>query len=181
MLRLIRNLDKARGFVNGALAVVVEQLDGNAYFVAKLIGSGNYVLVHPMHEKDHGTFLPCCYGYATTIRRAQGLSLGIGCIYFDQYKYHAGRGYGYVAVSRFRTRGGCYLYGHKRRTDFLPVGGNEEDEVLERGYYSLTDEDSDSDPRGREYAANSDFNNLDFDALAKQYREQAEKPPDEYS
>ena len=134
-----------------------------------------------MHETDVGTFLPCCYGYATTIRRAQGLSLTLGCIYFDQYKYHAGRGYGYVAVSRFRTRGGCCLYGHKRRTDFLPVGGNEEDEVLERGYLSLTDSDSDSDPRGREYAANSDFSKLDFDALAKEKLEQAEKPPDEYS
>ena len=33
-----------------------------------------------------------------------------------------GRGYGYVAVSRFKRRGGVYLYGKLRRTDFLPVG-----------------------------------------------------------
>jgi hypothetical protein len=149
ILRLTRNLDKARGFVNGALCIVVEQLKGNAYFIAKLLGSGNYVLVHPM-EEGGGRFLPCCYGYATTIRRAQGASLSMGCIYFDQKYFCAGRGYGYVAASRFRTRGGCFLYGHKRRTDFLPVGGEGADEVLERGYDSLSDDDDEG--RGLEYA-----------------------------
>merc|ERR1712110_224607 len=107
VLRLTRNLDKSRGFVNGAVCTVVERLRDNAYFVAKLVGSGNYVLVHPMTEGGR-TFLPCCYGYATTIRRAQGAWLTMGCIYFD-YKYGKagrGRGYGYVAVSRFRSRGG---------------------------------------------------------------------------
>ena len=94
----------------------------------------------------------------------------------------AGRGYGYVAVSRFRSRGGCYLYGHKRRTDFLPVGGNEEDEVLKRGYESLTDDDEDG--RGIEYATNSAFNALDMEEekrILKQHREQHEKPRDEFS
>ena len=80
----------------------------------------------------------------------------MGCIYFDQKYFSAGRGYGYVAASRFRTRGGCYLYGHMRRTDFLPVGGEADDEVLERGYDSLSDDDEDG--RGLEYACevNSD-------------------------
>jgi hypothetical protein len=43
-----------------------------------------------------------------------------------------------------------------RRTDFLPVGGEGEDEVLERGYDSLSDDDDDG--RGLEYACegNSD-------------------------
>ena len=121
LIRLTRNLDKQRGFVNGALAHVYESLLGNVVFIAKLVGSGNFVLVHPM-EEDGAVFLPCCYGYATTIRRAQGASLDMGCIYFDQHKHAAGRGYGYVAVSRFRSRRGCHLYGKLRRTDFLPVG-----------------------------------------------------------
>ena len=151
-MRLTRNLDKSRGFVNGALCIVKEKLDGNGYFIAKLLGSGNYVLVHPM-EEGGARFLPCCYGYATTIRRAQGASLTMGCIYFDQRRA-AGRGYGYVATSRFRTRGGCYLYGHMRRTDFLPVGGETADEVLERGYDSLSDDDEDG--RGLEYACDGD-------------------------
>ena len=93
------------------------------------------VLVGPMEEEGQ-RFLPGCYGYATTIRRVQGASLHVGCLYFDQKYHHAGRGYGYVGVSRFRTRLGVYLYGKLRRTDFLPVGEVQEDEVLERGYES---------------------------------------------
>ena len=77
VIRLTRNLDKQRGFVNGATAVVYESLRGNAVFVARLLGSGNLVLVHPMQENGF-RFLPCCYGYATTIRRAQGASLDRG-------------------------------------------------------------------------------------------------------
>ena len=155
ILRLTRNLDKSRGFVNGALCIVIEKLNGNGFFIAKLVGSGNYVLVHPM-EEGGARFLPCCYGYATTIRRAQGASLSMGCIYFDQKYRVAGRGYGYVATSRFRSRGGCFLYGHLRRTDFLPVGGEaNEHEVLERGYDSLSDDEEDG--RGLEYAGDSVF------------------------
>ena len=88
------------------------------------------------------TFLPCCYGYATTIRRAQGASLDIGCLYFDFKKHHAGRGYGYVGVSRFRSRAGVHLHGVLRQSDFLPVGPDKEDEHWQRGYDSLNSSDS---------------------------------------
>ena len=145
LIRLSRNFDKQRGFVNGSLAVIVEALKGNAVFVARLIGTGNYVLVHPM-EENGARFLPCSYGYATTIRRAQGASLDQGCIYFDQKKFHAGRGYGYVAVSRFKTKDGCFLFGRMRATDFLPVG--EDGHTLERGYDSLSSSESDNEGRG---------------------------------
>ena len=120
--------------------MVCESLKGNSVFMAKLVGSGTYVLVHAM-EEDSAVFLPCCYGYATTVRRAQGLSLVHGCLYFDQARRAAGRGYGYVGCSRFKTRSGCYLYGKVRRTDFLPVGGDSEQEVLERGHLSESSED----------------------------------------
>ena len=82
-----------------------EVLSGNAVFTVRLLETGNTVLVHPMEEAGE-RFLPCCYGYATTIRRVQGASLHVGCLYFDQKYHHAGRGYGYVGVSRFRTRKG---------------------------------------------------------------------------
>ena len=62
----------------------------------------------------------------------------------------AARGYGYVAASRFKFRSGCYLYGKLRRTDFLPVGEEQEDEVLERGYSSVSS--GDSEGAGLEYA-----------------------------
>ena len=142
ILRLSRNLDKMRGFVNGAVCVVMESLRGNTIFVAKLLSSGNFVLVHPMTE-DGNTFLPCCYGYATTIRRAQGASLTCGAVYFDQHWHAAQRGYGYVAVSRFRTQAGCHLYGKLRATDFLPVGPEQEDEQLYRGPESESVSESD--------------------------------------
>ena len=180
VIRLTRNLDKQRGFVNGATAVVYESLRGNAVFVARLIGSGNLVLVHPMQERGY-RFLPCCYGYATTIRRAQGASLERGCIYFNQRRFAAARGYGYVAVSRFRSRAGCHLFGYLRRSDFLPVGEDQDDEDLERGMYSDSTDDEDimgsgifgggSDDSDDEFAGNDTHNqgeelkDVDFDFL----------------
>ena len=147
LIRLSRNFDKQRGFVNGALAEVCESLRGNSIFTARLLGSGNMVLIHPMEEEGQ-IFLPCCYGYGSTIRRSQGADLDLGCIFFDQ-KMPAGRGYGYVAVSRFKSRAGCFLYGKMRRTDFLPVGDHSE-EVLERGYLSISSDEDDG--CGLEYA-----------------------------
>ena len=149
IVRLSRNFDKQRGFVNGAMAVVCKSLRGNAVFTAKLVGTGNMVLVHPIIENGC-RFLPCCYGYATTIRRAQGADLMHGCLYFDQMKRPAARGYAYVGCSRFKTRGGCYVYGKIRRSDFLPAGEEKPDEVLERGYHSVDSEDNEG--CGLEYA-----------------------------
>ena len=45
LYRLTRNLDKRRGFVNGALAVCVESLRGNEVFIVRLLSSGNLVFV----------------------------------------------------------------------------------------------------------------------------------------
>ena len=64
VVRLSRNFDKQRGFVNGAVGVIRESLRGNAVFTVQLVGTGNMVLVHPMEERGE-RFLPCCYGYAT--------------------------------------------------------------------------------------------------------------------
>ena len=141
MLRLTRNDDKQRGFVNGATCVVIESLLGNSVFICRLVGTGNYVLVHP-REEDGCRFLPCVYGYATTIRRAQGADLDHGCLYFDHTR-PAARGYGYVGASRFKTRDGCYIFGKVRQTDFLPVGDGADAEVLLRGYYSVDSDDED--------------------------------------
>ena len=77
VLRLTRNLDKRRGFVNGVTAIVEEPLRGNSVFTARLVGTGKLVLVHPITEKGP-TFLPCCYGYATTIRHLFKRRSGLG-------------------------------------------------------------------------------------------------------
>ena len=96
-IRLTRNLDKSRGFVNGALAQVEEVLASDAIgvtaFTAKL-STGTMVLVHPI-AMGRKMFLPCTYGYATTIRRAQGSSLHLGALYFD-HSFPPEKGYGYV-------------------------------------------------------------------------------------
>ena len=149
IIRLSRNFDKGRGFVNGALAVICESLNGNRVFTARLMSSGNMVLVHPM-EEDTARFLPCCYGYATTIRRAQGADIFHGCLFMDNKWHPAARGYGYVGVSRFRSREGVYMFGKLRRTDFLPVGPELETEVLQRGYDSVDSDDEEG--AGLEYA-----------------------------
>ena len=161
MYRLTPYLDKRRGFVNGALAVCVESLKGNEVFIVRLVSSGNLVLVHPIEEKGQ-RFLPLTYGYATTVRRAQGASLELGCIYFDQKKRAAGRGYGYVAVSRFKSRDGCFLYGKLRQTDFLPVGEGKESEILERGVLSDT---TDSEERGIEHCGAASDPHLSVDDM----------------
>ena len=42
------------------------------------------------------------------------------------------------------------MHGKLRRSDFLPVGEEQEDEVLQRGYYSVPSDDEEG--RGIEYA-----------------------------
>ena len=59
-----------------------------------------------------------------------------------------------MAVSRFRSSAGCHLYGKLRQTDFLPVGEPSDEEVLERGYYSVSDDDSEG--QGLELAFGGD-------------------------
>ena len=121
-VRLTRNLDKDRGFVNGALGTVHEVLSRHTFILR--LSSGGLVLVHPVSgDGDERLFLPCVYGYATTIRRAQGATLKLGCLYFD-HSHPPERGYGYVGVSRFESQAGVYHFGRIRRTDWLPVGGS---------------------------------------------------------
>ena len=86
----------------------------------------------------------------------------MGCIYFDQKKRAAGRGYGYVAVSRFKSREGCFLYGKLRQTDFLPVGEDLVSEVLDRGVLSET---TDSEDEGREYVGTRSDPHFSVDQL----------------
>ena len=54
-VRLTRNLDKQRGFVNGATGTVWESLRDNAVFSVKLHGTGNMVLVYPMEEGQYSS------------------------------------------------------------------------------------------------------------------------------
>ena len=142
-VRLTRNLGKDRGFVNGAVGTI-EDILSNCVFTVKL-SSGVMVLVHPIHMQGGPPFLPCTYGYATTIRRAQGSSLVQGALYFD-HCYPAERGYGYVSASRFRNSDGLWLFGKLRRTDWLPVDfGQNKNDQEQRSALSASDDSDEGD------------------------------------
>ena len=133
-IRLTRNIDKDRGFVNGAIAVVVDVLadydpskgQHTCIFTARLT-TGGMILVHPVSAGKVDTmheFLPCAYGYATIVRRAQGASLDFV------------RGYGYVGACRCGRTAGLYYFKRLRHTDWLPIGGGGSDEESFRGFAS---------------------------------------------
>ena len=147
LVRLTRNLDKERGYVNGAVGTVRKILSWHGekpiIFTVKLL-NGVYVLVHPIWDKKQ-CFLPCTYGYATTVRRAQGATYEHGCLFFD-HVHPAMPGYGYAGVSRFRRKSGIYLFGKIRRTDWIPVrhDGLDDDVQYYRGEFSDDDYDSEA-------------------------------------
>ena len=82
-------------------------------------------------------YLPVAYGYATTVRRAQGTTLLRGCVLFDSNA--TGRGYAYVMVSRFKSRAGVFHCGFVRRSDWLPVGAPKPGQQEERSAESEDD------------------------------------------
>ena len=147
-LRLTRNLDKKRGFCNGAMGQVVDVLcsDRHAVVFTMRLTHGAMVIVHPIQQGDQ-RFLPCVYGYAMTTRKAQGSSMDFVVLYFDLFKA-APRGFGYVGASRARSSDGLFYFGKIRRTDWLPVGGDAIDEQVTRGHDSA---DSSSDGRAPSY------------------------------
>ena len=158
LVRLTRNLDKERGFVNGAVGTVRTILarhgDTPTVFTVQL-STGVMVLVHPIWNNKR-CFLPCTYGYATTIRRAQGATYHHGCIWFD-HVYPPERGYGYVATSRFKSKKGIYLFGKIRRTDWRPVRAKAEEhsDQEKRGEESKSDYDSSEDEAEARHAIHS--------------------------
>ena len=170
-LRLTRNLDKDRGFVNGAIGTVVKALTDHIFIVR--LTTGNLILLHPVSGGGEGTFMPCTYGYATTIRRAQGQSLAMGCLYFD-HCYPPERGYGYVGASRFRTANGLYHFGTIRRTDWLPVGGDPSMEQVDRGVDSQASDSDDERQRELDEGYESDDS---YDAELNLNAKQEHSPP----
>ena len=118
-IRLTRNLDKDRGFVNGALGTVKKVLNRQTFVVET--PEGVLLLVHAVCDRRKA-FLPATHGYAMTIRRAQGCTLEFVGLHFDRRR--ADRGYAYVGASRARRKVDVHLVGRIRRTDWLPVGGD---------------------------------------------------------
>ena len=146
LLRLTRNLDKERGFCNGALGVVksILALGYNGPMFTVELTHGTMILVHPIRDRG-ACFLPCIYGYAMTTRKAQGATLGHACVYFDLHM-PASRGFTYVGASRVRRASTLFYFGKVRRSDWLPIGGP--GAPVEQDYRSAISEDSAEDERG---------------------------------
>jgi hypothetical protein len=143
-VRLTQNLDKDRGFVNGALGVIEHMLKDDVFVMRST--AGILILVHPVWQNGHA-FMPVTYAYATTMRRAQGATLDLVGLLFDRKK--PDRGYAYVGTSRGRRRCDIFHVGGVRRTDWLPVGGDARNEQLQLSVMSESDsEERSSDSEG---------------------------------
>ena len=126
-IRLTRNVDKQHSFVNGTLGVIEHVLSSRVFVLRT--DAGVRVLVHPVHYDT--LFMPTTYGYAITMRRAQGSTLQTGALWFN-HSYPADRGYAYVGASRFKKAKDLYLMGKVRRSDWLPVGSERDGQQLRR-------------------------------------------------
>ena len=156
--RLAHNVDKQRGFVNGTIAEV-EHILGDDVFVAKT-KTGLRLPVHPITYQKR-TYIPFCYGYATTIRRSQGSTLDQGCLWFD-HNYPADPGYAYVGASRFERAIDVMLMGKFRVTDWIPVCAEEASVQVKRSAES-EDTMSDSEAGNEDLGASCDENSHDED------------------
>ena len=117
-LRLTHNIDKERGFVNGNTGVVRSMLRADVFILQS--DQGTPILIHPVTQQGR-KFLPVTYGWATTIRRAQGATLEKVGLFFDRKL--PDRGYGYVGLSRAKRMLDVFLVHKIRRTDWRAVGG----------------------------------------------------------
>ena len=98
-VRLTKNLDKDRVFVNGALGTIVKVLNKQTFVVER----EDYVqlLAHMVCDNAQ-TLVPAAHGHAMTIRRGQGSTLELAALHFDRRK--ADRGYGCVGASRVKRK-----------------------------------------------------------------------------
>ena len=104
--------------VNGNTGTVRSMLRSDVFLLHS--DQGLPILVHPVTQKGR-KFLPVTYGWATTMRRAQGVTLEKVGLWFDRML--PDRGYAYVGLSRAKRRADVFLMGKIRRTDWRPVGG----------------------------------------------------------
>ena len=126
-LRLTQNIDKDRGFVNGNTGLIRSMLRSDVFVLDS--DQGLPILVHPI-TRNGKKFLPVSYGWATTMRRAQGATLEKVGLWFDRRV--PDRGYAYVGLSRAKRQADVYLLGRVRRTDWRPVNGEDDPEEQSR-------------------------------------------------
>ena len=163
-VRLTQNLDKQRGFVNGAFGVIILVLRKDVFIMET--PDGVRILVHPVWQKGQ-VFVPVTLAYATTIRRAQGATLDMAGLWFDRKR--PDRGYAYVGASRTRRMEDVFHVGNIRRSDWLPVGCDPRGgEQIHPGPESNSDSEEDCDPADFDeiYDSETDGEAYDFECLS---------------
>ena len=136
-IRLTENLDKDRGFLNGALGIVAETLSDTVFTLHTT--QRVKILVHPIWCRGK-VLMPCTYAWATTMRRAQGTSLDLVGLVFD--RCCPDRGYAYVGASRARHAHDLFHVGRIRRSDWLPVTKSDNQQLARS---AASDSDSSED------------------------------------
>ncbi|CEP08961.1 hypothetical protein, partial, partial [Parasitella parasitica] len=112
-IMLIQNLQVSRGWVNGTLAKVLE-VDEENILLAKLAGGGEETLwIQRISRSIPGTSyvrtqFPIVPAFATTIHKAQSITIDAVAIHLDDMPSH---GQLYVAMSRVRRAGDLYFFG----------------------------------------------------------------------
>ncbi len=160
-MRLTHNVDKDRGFVNGNTGIVRAMLRRDVFILQS--NQGIPILVHPITVKGK-KFLPVAYGWATTMRRAQGATLTQVALWFDRKL--GDRGYAYVGTSRAKTKNDVYLIGPIRRTDWRPVGGPHPNEQNELSVLSeSTDGETEPSCTASSSSAEPDFSSLSSEQI----------------
>lgn len=124
---------------------------------------GTPILIHPVTQQGR-KFLPVTYGWATTIRRAQGATLEKVGLFFDRKL--PDRGYGYVGLSRAKRMLDVFLVHKIRRTDWRAVGGEgqaaEQTQLSALSESTHSSEASDADTSmSDESASTAEFNSSD--------------------
>ena len=95
-LRLTRNLDKDRGFINGTVVFVEHMLRKDVFVESRL--DGTFLLVHPITVPDGRLFVAATHAYATTMRRVQRATLAAVAMRFD--RRNPNRGCAFAGLSR---------------------------------------------------------------------------------
>eukprot|EP00439_Symbiodinium_sp_Y106_P044720 s710_g5.t1 len=162
-VRLTHNVNKDEGFVNGNMGHIRKMLRSDVFIMES--SQQTSILVYPVTVKGQ-KYLPVSYGYATTMRRAQGATLDAVGLLFDRRLPDSG--YAYVGTSRAKSRSSVYHLGHLRQTAWLPVGG---DPSQEHTSLSALSESSDEQEESEQPSSDSpEAKSSDFDSDTSHFR-----------
>ena len=154
-VRLTHNVNKEEGYVNGNTGQIRKVLRRDVFIMES--SQHTCILVYPITVNGR-RYLPVAYGYATTMRRAQGATMDAIGLLFDRRM--PDRGYAYVGTSRAKLSSMVFHLGRIRQTDWLPVGGTASEEhtcLSALSDSSDEQEESEEPPTESPEAASTDF------------------------